>query len=40
MRYMAKVMRQALTVKFPEASEKDVLKVWFTGNLRVIWTII
>ena len=31
MRYMAKVMRHALTVKFPEASEKDVLKVRFEG---------
>ncbi|KAI0214246.1 Ras GTPase-activating-like protein IQGAP1 [Lamellibrachia satsuma] len=31
MRYMAKVMREALSVKFPQASEKDVLKI--VGNL-------
>ena len=28
MRYMAKVMKDALHDKFPEAREKDVLKVW------------
>jgi len=36
---MAKVMRHALTVKFPEASEKDILKVGLTGSLRAVWTI-
>ena len=31
MRYMAKVMREALSVKFPQASEKDILKVSVAG---------
>ena len=29
MRYMAKVLRAALLKKFPEAQEKDVLKVTY-----------
>ena len=32
MRYMAKVMRDALKGKFPQAAEKDILKV---GTLRL-----
>ena len=38
MRYMAKVLKAALEQKFPEAAEKDVLKVRRLWESGMTWT--